>query len=97
MTDTLATFKKLTDAGMAAAQAEIIVSELWDMQHRRTNPPRLAEPARYSKNALWNWYVGNSSRHPFLNGAGTGLVLVAVEWTIFFPLLDSVLVHLCPH
>jgi hypothetical protein len=97
LTDTLRIFERLTNAGIPAEQAEIIANEVFDIQRAGgSTPPVLAEP-RYSRNPFWNLYVGNSSRHPFLNGIGTGLVLAAVEWAIVFPVVDCVVAHLRGH
>jgi hypothetical protein len=98
MTDTLAIFRRLTEAGMPGVQAEILATEIFDLQRRGC--PKLAAteaPPRYSKNLFWNWYVGNTSRHPFLNGIVTGLVLVGVEWVLIFPVFDRVVAHVCGH
>src|SRR5579875_1880036 len=90
MTDTLTLFKRLTEAGMPPAQAEIIVQALHEMGQPADRPQLTATaPVRYSRSAFWNWYMGNSSRHPFLNGIGTGIALVAIEWALVFPLIDG--------
>lgn len=101
MTDTHKIFKRLTDAGMPEAQAEIVVNELFELRRAaeaastRASVPE--QPTRYSSNPFWNWYIGNSSRHPFLNGLGTGLALAALEWAIVFPVIDCLVVYFRGH
>jgi len=98
MTDTLTLFKRLIDAGMPAVQAEIIVQELYEIRQAAERPQSApTAPVRYSRNLFWNWYMGNSSRHPFLNGIGTGIALVAIEWAVVFPLIDGLIKFLRGH
>jgi hypothetical protein len=100
MMDTLTLFKKLTEAGMPPGQADVIVQELFEIKQaaERSHPQATPTvPTRYSKNAFWNWYMENSSRHPFLNGIGTGITLVAIEWAVVFPIIDGFLKFLRAH
>lgn len=96
MTDKLALFRQLTDAGMPSVQAEIVVTEFASMQ-TASRLMQLGEktPIGFSERPCWNWYVSSLSRHPFMNGLVTGLVLAVLEAIVLSPLADGLIKHLC--
>ncbi|WP_158660482.1 hypothetical protein [Paraburkholderia hospita] len=96
MTDTLELFKKLTKAGMTEAQAELLVTALWEMQYRPSLDLASNQPSRLFPARFWRWYLRDMSRHPALNGMLTGLAIAAIENAILFPLFDLV-PRLCSH
>jgi hypothetical protein len=79
---------------MPVEQAQVIVTELWELGRRPTVLAQSRASTGLDGSRFWVEYVGAMSRHPFLVGVATAVVLAVADRAVVL-LLFQLLPSLC--